>query len=43
MWELLVRIASLKYKETGVVQSYSAALEKLIVEKIIPYANPEPW
>lgn len=42
-WELLVRIAGMKYKETGVVATYSAALEKLITDKLIPFAQPEPW
>lgn len=42
-WELLVRIASSKYRETGQVKSYSEALEKLIAEKLIPLAQPEPW
>ena len=43
LWELLVRMSSLKYRETGQVSTYSEALEKMINEKIIPFAQPEPW
>ncbi len=37
-WELLVRMASNKYRESGQVSTYSDALEKLITEKLIPFA-----
>ena len=43
MWELLVRISNFKYRETGVCESYSTALEKLITENILPHAQQEPW
>lgn len=32
-----------KYRETGIVQTYPQALEKLIIEKIIPFFKPDPW
>ena len=38
-WEILVRIANLKYRETGVTQSFSEALSMLIEERLIPYAQ----
>ena len=42
-WELLVRISSKKYFESGQVKTPAIALEKLIKEKLIPHAQPEPW
>lgn len=41
-WELLVRIANNKYRESGQVQTYSQALEKLITEKLLVYETV-PW
>lgn len=43
LWELLVRISNLKYRETGLVKTYPEALEKLIKERLIPFAASEPW
>ena len=41
--EILVRLANIKYLETKVVKSFPEAIEKLIVECIIPNFVPEPW
>ena len=41
--EILVRLAMIKYLETKVVKFFPEAIEKLIVECIIPYFVPEPW
>ncbi len=42
-WELLVRIANAKYREAGITKSYSEALSMLITERIIPFAQLDPW
>ena len=42
-FEILLRVASAKFKETGIVNTYHEALEKLLKEHIIPYAKPERW
>ena len=40
---MLVRISNAKYREPGVVKTYSEALEMLITEKIIPNYTVDPW
>jgi len=40
---VLVRIADKKYKESGIVETYSQALEKLLEVNVLPNAKPEPW
>ena len=42
-WEFLVRVADVKYKQSGIVPTFSLALEKLLNEKLLPHANPKPW
>lgn len=42
-YEILVRVAHVKYKETGICSTYADALQMLLKENIFKYANPEPW
>lgn len=42
--EILVRIANLKYRESGVVTTYAEALEKLLITNIFnKYDIPFTW
>ncbi len=41
--EIFLRLASLKYKETGICATYSEAFEKILNEKIFPNYQPYPW
>jgi hypothetical protein len=43
--ELLVRMAELKYMKTKPQKAkhYSEALEKMIVDDILPHYKPDPW
>ena len=42
-FEILVRIAGQKYKETKIVSTYAQAFEKLITELVIPKYCAIPW
>ena len=42
-FEVLVRLAQLKYKDTGLAKTFSEGLEMLIQENLIKNANPDPW
>ncbi|TNV87178.1 hypothetical protein FGO68_gene2179 [Halteria grandinella] len=39
-YEILLRIAEKKYKDTNDVKSYNAALDKVIKENVLPYYKP---
>ena len=41
--ETLVRIASVKFKETGVCRSFAEAFEKLLEEHVFPLAHEGEW
>lgn len=41
--ELLVRCAKVKYKDTGMVKTFSQALDMLLSENIIPNSNHYEW
>jgi len=41
--EVLLRIANAKYRETGIVSSYSEAFEKLLKTNVFPNYQPSPW
>jgi hypothetical protein len=44
LFEIFVRIANLKYRESGEVESYSKALEKLLFNNIFnKYEIPYTW
>ena len=42
-YEILVRIADLKFKQTKICETYSEAFEKLILDHIFCYGDPVPW
>lgn len=42
-FEILVRVANAKYKESGIVATHSDALKKLLHENILPNAKSHPW
>jgi hypothetical protein len=42
-FEILLRLANAKYRETGICSSYSEALDKIIKENVYPNYKPHPW
>ena len=42
-FEILVRVANAKFKETGIVNTHSEALNKLLQENVFPNAKTFPW
>ena len=43
LWEILVRIAGQKFKETNLAQTYNESLEKLLENNILKYSLALPW
>jgi len=42
-WEILVRIAQNKYKDTGVCSTFHESLDKMIKECVVPNYHLEDW
>ena len=42
-YEILVRIAGLKYRDSGVVKTYAQAFSKLIEDHLVPYCDLTQW
>lgn len=38
-----MRLGNAKFKEPGIFPNHSEALEKLLIENVFPYAQPQPW
>eukprot|EP00347_Sterkiella_histriomuscorum_P008584 403344534 len=43
LWEILVRIAGQKFKETNLAQTFNESLEKLLENNILKYSLALPW
>lgn len=43
LFEILLRIANVKYRETGICPSYEKALEKIIKENVLANYKTHPW
>jgi len=41
--EIIVRLATEKYRSPGIIATFSASLEKLLSECIFKYYKPDPW
>jgi hypothetical protein len=41
--EVLVRLAQQKYLNQGLAKTFAESFEKLLTERIVPLAQPEPW
>ena len=41
--EILVRIAGAKFKDTGILKTYSESLERLLDDHFIPYIEDKEW
>mmetsp|Transcript_41069 Transcript_41069/g.39584 ORF Transcript_41069/g.39584 Transcript_41069/m.39584 type:complete len:237 (+) Transcript_41069:504-1214(+) len=42
-YEILIRIAAAKFKDTGICPTINESLEKLLHEHVFLYASPESW
>ena len=42
-FEILLRVANVKYRETGICGTYSEALDKLIKENVYANYKAHPW
>jgi len=43
LFEILLRLANVKYRESGMCFTYNEALERIIKENVLPNYKPSPW